>query len=138
MSVDLNSLQRKLAEYKVYDAWPYVLALMENIRLISLSKELAEKTFEHRKTEIDGLNQRKIQEAFDLPVSMNPFDAKKSEPNYWLSCLLIDEKAMAPHVRGELDDLFDNLLGGLIGIGMLAGGAWLAGRVTGVRGTGVT
>lgn len=38
----------------------------------------------------------------------------------------------------ELDDLFDNLLGGLIGIGMLAGGGWLAGRVTGVRGTGDT
>ena len=38
----------------------------------------------------------------------------------------------------ELDDLFDNLLGGLIGIGMLAGGGWLVGRVTGVRGTGVT
>ena len=33
----------------------------------------------------------------------------------------------------ELDDLFDNLLGGLIGIGMLAGGGWLAGRVTAVE-----
>lgn len=30
----------------------------------------------------------------DLPVSMNPFDAKHSEPNFWLSCLLIDEAAM--------------------------------------------
>ena len=42
----------------------------------------------------------------DLPVSMNPFDGRKSEPNYWLSCLLIDEKAMAPHVRGELDEMW--------------------------------
>ena len=40
----------------------------------------------------------------DLPVKMNPFDAKKSMPNYWLSCILIDEKAMAPHSRGDLDE----------------------------------
>lgn len=38
-----------------------------------------------------------------LPVSMNPFDAKNSEPNFWLSCLLIDESAMCKHVRGEND-----------------------------------
>lgn len=42
----------------------------------------------------------------DLPVKMNPIDFEKSEPNYWLSCLLIDEKAMAPHVRGEQDELW--------------------------------
>lgn len=37
----------------------------------------------------------------DLPVSMNPFDAEKSEPNYWLSCLLIDKDAMCRQERGE-------------------------------------
>ena len=26
----------------------------------------------------------------DLPVSMNPYDAKNSKPNFWLSCLLIE------------------------------------------------
>lgn len=41
-----------------------------------------------------------------LPVAMNPYDNIKSEPNYWLSCLLIDEEAMAPHVRGEKDQLW--------------------------------
>ncbi len=35
----------------------------------------------------------------DLPVSMNPFDATNSEPNYWLSCLLIDEEGMCEQVR---------------------------------------
>ncbi len=42
----------------------------------------------------------------DLPISMNPYDSEKSEPNFWLSCCLIDESAMAPHVRGEQDELF--------------------------------
>lgn len=41
-----------------------------------------------------------------LPVTMNPFDAEKSEPNYWLSCMLIDEDAMCKQVRGETDSLY--------------------------------
>ena len=39
----------------------------------------------------------------DLPVKMNPWDREKSQPNFWLSCLIIDEDAMAPQVRGERD-----------------------------------
>ena len=42
----------------------------------------------------------------DLPVKMNPFDFENSEPNYWLSCIIFDEDAMAPHVRGEKDELW--------------------------------
>ena len=42
----------------------------------------------------------------DLPVSMNPFDAEKCVPNFWLSCMLIDKDAMAPQVRGEQDYLY--------------------------------
>lgn len=42
----------------------------------------------------------------NLPVSMNPFDAENSAPNYWLSCLIIDEDAMAPMVRGEQEYLY--------------------------------
>lgn len=36
-----------------------------------------------------------------LPVSMNPYDAKNSEPNFWLSCLLIDREAMCRQVRSD-------------------------------------
>ena len=39
----------------------------------------------------------------DLPVSMNPMDLENSEPNYWLSCLIVDEDAMCKQVRGEQD-----------------------------------
>ncbi|MBR1643244.1 MAG: DegT/DnrJ/EryC1/StrS family aminotransferase [Butyrivibrio sp.] len=42
----------------------------------------------------------------DLPVSMNPFDEEKSEPNFWLSCLIIDKDAMCRQVRGERDVLY--------------------------------
>ena len=36
-----------------------------------------------------------------LPVRMNPFDDSCSKPNFWLSCLLIDEDAMCESVRSE-------------------------------------
>lgn len=42
----------------------------------------------------------------DLPVKMNPFDRENSEPNYWLSCLLIEPEAMCPQVRGEKKSLY--------------------------------
>ena len=42
----------------------------------------------------------------DLPVRMNPWDGRKSVPNFWLSCTIIDEDAMAPAVRGEQDYLY--------------------------------
>ncbi|MCI9166782.1 MAG: DegT/DnrJ/EryC1/StrS family aminotransferase [Dorea sp.] len=41
-----------------------------------------------------------------LPVKMNPIDFEKSVPNYWLSCLLIDEDAMCKTVRGECEALY--------------------------------
>ena len=42
----------------------------------------------------------------DLPVMMNPFDAETSEPNYWLSCLLINKEAMCRQVLGETEALY--------------------------------
>ncbi len=47
----------------------------------------------------------------DVPVSMNPFDCEISEPNHWLSCLLIDSDAMAPQIRGEQDALYKSEAG---------------------------
>lgn len=37
----------------------------------------------------------------DLPVTMNPYDEVNSEPNFWLSCLLINEEAMCRQVRSD-------------------------------------
>ena len=42
----------------------------------------------------------------NLPVQMNPYDANNSEPNFWLSCMIIDEDAMCKQVRGEQEALF--------------------------------
>ena len=42
----------------------------------------------------------------DLPVVMNPYDEENSEPNFWLSCLLIEPGAMCRQVRGEQEALY--------------------------------
>ena len=42
----------------------------------------------------------------NLPVTMNPYDEKNSEPNFWLSCMLIDRSAMCKQVRGDQDACF--------------------------------
>ena len=49
----------------------------------------------------------RYQEGFkDLPVKMNPYDAENSEPNFWLSCMVIDPEAMCRQVRGEQEALY--------------------------------
>lgn len=41
-----------------------------------------------------------------LPVKMNPFEEGKANPNFWLSCLLVDRDAMCKQVRSETEALF--------------------------------
>lgn len=42
----------------------------------------------------------------DLPIKMNPFDEKLANPNYWLSCMIIDKYHMCKQVRGEHNALY--------------------------------
>ena len=49
----------------------------------------------------------RYKEAFkDLPVSMNPYDEKNSEPNFWLSCLIVHLEAMCKQVRDDHKALY--------------------------------
>ena len=49
----------------------------------------------------------RYKEAFkDLPVSMNPYIEDIMEPNFWLSCILIDHEAMCEQVRSDNKSIF--------------------------------
>lgn len=49
----------------------------------------------------------RYQEGFkDLPITMNPYDVENSEPNFWLSCVLIDKDGMCRQVRGEKEAIY--------------------------------
>ena len=39
-------------------------------------------------------------------MQMNPYNEKDSEPNFWLSCLIIDKESMCRQVRGECEPLY--------------------------------
>ena len=46
-----------------------------------------------------------------LPLSMNPYDEVNSEPNFWLSCAVVEPSAMAPQRRGEVDVSYEKASG---------------------------
>lgn len=49
----------------------------------------------------------KYKEGFrNLPVKMNTIDVENSVPNYWLSCMIVENDAMCKQVRGEREALF--------------------------------
>ncbi len=56
-----------------------------------------------RKKEIYERYREGLQE---LPVQMNPYDEGECEPNFWLSCMLIDRDTMCKQVRGDQDALY--------------------------------
>lgn len=44
----------------------------------------------------------RYKKGFDgLPVTMNPYNETNTEPNFWLSCLIIDKDAMCKQVRSD-------------------------------------
>ncbi len=80
-----------------------------NYRMSNIIAGIIRGQYEHidehitRKKEI----YERYEEGFkDLPVKMNPFDENISEPNYWLSCMIIDKEAMCRQVRGEKEALY--------------------------------
>ena len=42
----------------------------------------------------------------DLPIKMNPYDEKNSEPNFWLSSMIIDKDYLAKQVRSDKEALY--------------------------------
>lgn len=48
-----------------------------------------------------AIYERYKDELKDLPLLLNPFDNENSNPNFWLSCLIVDVDAMCRQVRSE-------------------------------------
>lgn len=63
---------------------------------------------EEHKAQKKAVYKRYKENLKDLPVTMNPVDwaGADIEPNYWLSCLIIDKEAMCQQMRGEQDSLY--------------------------------
>lgn len=63
---------------------------------------------EEHKVQKKALYERYRENLKNLPLTMNPveLDGADLEPNYWLSCLLIDKEAMCKQMRGEQEALY--------------------------------
>lgn len=42
-----------------------------------------------------------------LPIEMNPYDEKNSEPNFWLSCLMVKEEGLSRQERGAREAWYE-------------------------------
>lgn len=63
---------------------------------------------EEHKSQKKAIYERYKEGLKGLPVTMNPVKLSGAdiEPNYWLSCLLIDKEVMCQQVRGEQEALY--------------------------------
>ena len=80
-----------------------------NYRMSNIIAGIVRGQYEHIDEHIT--EKKRIYEAYkegfkDLPVKMNLFDEDNSEPNYWLSCMIIDRDAMCRQVRSEREALY--------------------------------
>lgn len=64
MNVDINKLEKIIAENKVYNAWQYVQSLIETLRYMSASYEMLTKVYEHRVNTLKQVEQEIFSEAF--------------------------------------------------------------------------
>ena len=74
-----------------------VLAGIGRGQLLHLEEHVAKKKVIYERYQ-EGLK--------ELPVTMNPYLEEVMEPNFWLSCLLIDEEAMCKQVRSDNEALY--------------------------------
>lgn len=82
MSIDLKLLEKRLAEYKVYDAWQYVQSLQETLSYMNISYELLLKVYEHRCNTIDTIQNDKINTALkEGQASFGENDLRKTNLN---------------------------------------------------------
>lgn len=82
MSIDLKLLEKRLAEYKVYDAWKYVQSLRETLSYMILSYRLLLKAYEHRCNTIDRIQDDIINTALkEGQASFGENDLRKTNLN---------------------------------------------------------
>lgn len=101
-----NKVRKWSTQARENAAWYQHEELGYNYRMSNVIAGVVRGQLPHLQEHID--QKRTIYERYkegfkDLPVKMNPYDEKKSVPNFWLSCMIIDEDAMCKQVRGERD-----------------------------------
>ena len=80
-----------------------------NYRMSNIIAGIVRGQYEHlekHKSKKRAIYERYKEGFKDLPVRMNPYIEGEMEPNFWLSCMIIDKDAMCKQVRGEKQALY--------------------------------
>ena len=106
---DANKIRKWSTQSREDAAWYQHEELGFNYRMSNIIAGVVRGQFPYLEEHI--AQKRAIYERYkeglkDLPVKVNPYDATNSVPNFWLSCLIIDENAMCETVRGEKEALY--------------------------------
>lgn len=105
---DCNKVRKWSTQARENASWYQHEELGYNYRMSNVIAGVIRGQFDRLDTHIKqkkAIYERYKEGLKDLPVSMNPIP-DYCEPNYWLSCMIIDEDAMCKQVRGEQDALY--------------------------------
>ena len=106
---DANKARKWSTQAREDAAWYQHEELGYNYRMSNIIAGIVRGQFPYLDEHISqkkAIYERYKEDLNGLPVSMNPIDLDVSEPNYWLSCMIIDKDAMCRQVRGEKDALY--------------------------------
>ncbi len=111
---DANKVKKWSTQSRENAAWYQHEEIGYNYRISNIVAGVIRGQLPHLDTHI--AQKKKIWERYkegmkDLPITMNPWDEEKAQPNFWLSCMLINEDAMAPHVRSDKEELWHHVEG---------------------------
>ncbi len=111
---DADKVRKWSTQSREDAAWYQHEELGYNYRMSNVIAGVVRGQMKHLKEHIGQkheIYQRYKEGLKDLPVKMNPWDEKNSVPNFWLSCLLINEKAMCETMRSEKGYLYHHQTG---------------------------
>ena len=106
---DANKVRKWSTQSREDAAWYQHEELGYNYRMSNIIAGIIRGQLPYLEEHID--QKRAIYERYreglkDLPIQMNTYDVENSVPNFWLSCMIIDEAAMCQTLRGEKDELW--------------------------------
>ena len=105
---DANKARKWSTQARENAAWYQHEEVGYNYRMSNLIAGVVRGQYEYLEEHIEQKKAiyERYREGFKgLPVKVNPI-MENSEPNYWLSCLIIDEDAMCKQVRSSSDALY--------------------------------
>lgn len=105
---DANKVRKWSTQSREDAAWYQHEEVGYNYRMSNIIAGIARGNMLHIDEHISqkkAIYERYQQGFKDLPVIMNPYE-DKATPNYWLSCMLINDDAMCKQVRSDSESLY--------------------------------